>query len=319
MGYHPRIECRKRGAFLTTRCRNSELWFVNNPELEQAILGYCAKYATVYQADIYAIAIEGNHIQMCAKFPQGNRAQFMRDFNSTVARAIARYSPEFPGGRPFGRRYSVEFMPHPDDIEDRFFYTVLQPVQDCLVERIRDYPWYNCFHDAVWGVERKFKVVNWTAYNAARRYDMSVSIKQFTETRLFKFKRLPGYEHLSQPEYAKIMNQKLESRRVKLVAERYAAGKSFMGREKLLQAARGSRPVKTKTSTINSHRPRILSVCPKRRAADKAWYFGTYRRYNEASKRYRSGKLDTVFPEGTYRPYLYYRPPENAPPEKAAA
>ena len=124
---------------------------MNNPQLDQAILGYCAKYAARYGAHIYALAIEGNHVQMCAKFPQGNRASFMRDFNSSVARAIARLTPEFTGGRPFGRRYSVEFVSGSEDIEDRFFYTVLQPVQDGLVPKIREYPGFNCFHDAVWG------------------------------------------------------------------------------------------------------------------------------------------------------------------------
>ena len=315
MGYHPRIECKRQGSFLTTRCRNSELWFINNPQLEQAILGYCAKYSQGYEAHIYALAIEGNHIQKCAQFPNGNRANFMRDFNSMVARSVARYTPEFPGGRPFGRRYSVEFMPGSEDIEDRFFYTVLQPVQDGLVERIREYPGYNCFHDAVWGVERKFKVVNWTAYNAARRYDPRVSIKDYTEIRKFKYQRLPGYEELPQAQYAKMMGEKLEQRRVEIVRKRYAEGKSFLGRERLLQMIRGSRPVKTKTSTIKSHRPRILSVSNQRRAAGKAWYFHIYYHYKSASKEYREGNLNAVFPEGTYRPYLVSPIPPKPPPE----
>jgi len=62
MGYHPRFECRERASFLTTRSRNSELWFVNNPKLEQAILGYAARYAQRRKVKLYALAIEGNHI-----------------------------------------------------------------------------------------------------------------------------------------------------------------------------------------------------------------------------------------------------------------
>ena len=37
MGYHPRIECKKVTTFQTTRSRCSELWFVNNKELEHEI------------------------------------------------------------------------------------------------------------------------------------------------------------------------------------------------------------------------------------------------------------------------------------------
>jgi len=206
-------------------------------------------------------------------------------------------------------------MPGFEDIEDRFFYTALQPVQDGLVPRLREYPGYTCFHDAAWGVERKYRVVNWGAYNAARRLDPNVAIRNYTEIIPFKFARLPGYEAMSQPEYAKRMNRILEARRVEIVAKRYREGKQFMGREKLLKIVRGSRPHKTKTSTRNSHRPRILSVCNKRRAAGKAWYFATFRSYKEASREFRSGKLDVVFPSGTYRPYLPFPLLTKPPPD----
>ena len=63
MSYHPRIECQDVASFQTTRARNSELWFVNNPELEETILGYAARYATRYEIKMYTLAIEGNHIQ----------------------------------------------------------------------------------------------------------------------------------------------------------------------------------------------------------------------------------------------------------------
>ena len=158
MGYHPRIESKTLCSFLTTRSRNSELWFVNNAALEEAILAFTARSSERYNVKLYALAIEGNHKQMLAKFPDGNRSNFMRDLNSSVARAIPRYTKEYPGGRFWGRRYSQEFVPGDEDIESRFFYTVLQPVQDGLVSKISEYPGYNCFHDAIYGIKRKFKV-----------------------------------------------------------------------------------------------------------------------------------------------------------------
>jgi hypothetical protein len=86
MSYLPRIECSRVASFQTTRSRNSELWFVNNQALEHAILGYAAKYSNRYQVALYALAIEGNHVQMPAHFPNANRAHFMRDLNSSIAR-----------------------------------------------------------------------------------------------------------------------------------------------------------------------------------------------------------------------------------------
>ena len=230
MSYHPRIEAPDLANLITTRTRNSELWFVNNTALEETILGYTAKYAERYGVKLYALAIEGNHIQGPALFPEGNRSSFMRDLNSSVARAVPRKT-NHPGGRFWGRRYSNEFLPRDEDVEKYFFYTVLQAVQDGLVERISDYPGYNCFDDAVWGRERKFKVVRWGEYNAAKRLMKPVAIKDYTDIVKLRFERLPGYEKLSQREYAQLMQKKLEAYRKEAIAAR--GEKGFLGREKL--------------------------------------------------------------------------------------
>ena len=298
------------GSFATTRCRNSELWFANNPQLEQVILGYVAKYKLRYDMKLYAFAIEGNHIQFPARFPNCNRSSFMRDLNSSVARAVDRLVEEYPGGTLFQRRYSSEFMPADEDIENWFFYTVLQPVQDCLVERISDYPFYNCFHDAIYGITREYEVVNWQRYNAAKKRNPSARIRDFVEIVELKYDRVPGYEHLSQREYAKMMLEKLEKRRAQIVKENLEKGKRYLGRENLLQVIPGSRPMKTKTSTRTSHRPRVLCICPVRRKDTYKWYFDRYYSYKEASKRYRAGELDVVFPPGTYKPHI---PPPRIP------
>ena len=99
------------------------------------------------------------------------------------------------------------------------------------------------------------------------------------------------------------MYTKLESRRLELVAKRKAEGKCFLGRKALLLTPRGSKPVSTKISTSASHRPRVLSVCPKRKAACNAWYFEILFNYRVASAKYRAGNLEVKFPEGTYPPW----------------
>lgn len=304
MGYHPRIESRDKASFLTSKCRNNELWFVNNEPLESAILALAAKWSGYCGVKLYGLAIEGNHIQAPAHFPNANRSQFMQYFNSGVARAVTRLTPEHPGGSVFGQRFSAEFLPANADLEDKFFYTALQPIQDGLVEKLSEYPWYNCFHDAVNGIERKFVITRWKEYNVAKKRNPSTSIKDYQDEFILKYERIPGYEHLSQKEYSVMMYEKLEKRRLEVVAERKTAGKGFLGREGLLKVPRGAIPRNPKTSTRTSHRARVLSICPERRAIYKAWYFDTYFKYKEASKRYRAGELDVEFPEGTYKPYL---------------
>jgi hypothetical protein len=302
MGYHPRIECKKISTFQTTRSRCSELWFVNNYTLEQEILGYAAKYAKRHTVQLYALAIEGSHIQFPALFPKANRAHFMRDFNSAVARAVPRRQPNYPGGRLWARRYSAEYLPGAEDIEEQFFYTVLQPVQDGLVDDITKYPAYNCFEDAISGAVRNYPVVNWKKYNDARRWGKTVPIEDFTEFHELHYERLPGYENLSKASYMKLMREKLRSRTALVLKARKEEGKKVMGAQALKRVKPGTLPLHPKTSTRYDHRPRILSKDRERRAQGKAWYFSIYFEYREKSAKYRAGDLKVEFPEGTYKP-----------------
>ena len=88
MGYHPRIESNEVTFFSTIRCRNFELWFANNPKLEERILAHTAKYVKVHSVELYALANEGNHLQDVADYPLLNRSSFMRDRNSSIAKLV---------------------------------------------------------------------------------------------------------------------------------------------------------------------------------------------------------------------------------------
>ena len=119
MGYHPRIESSEHTSFNTIRCKNSRLWFVNNPKLEKQCLAYTAKYAAVHNVELYAMAIEGSHIHDLADFPDLNRADFMRDRNSVTAKLVIKYCEDHEGGRVFERRYSAEILfQNKEDIEE---------------------------------------------------------------------------------------------------------------------------------------------------------------------------------------------------------
>lgn len=302
MGYHPRIETSEISTHIMSRTRNSALWFVNNESLESDILGIVAKYSTKREITLYALGIEGNHIHQAARFPKANRADYTRDVNSSVAKAVERHCPDFSGGL-WQRRYSAEYLSHCEDIEKYFFYIVLQPVNDGLVDKISDYPGYNCFNDAVSGITKKYQVVNRTKLYEARRSGKTVNLKDYMETYELKYERLPGYEDLSQEEYKKQMLEKLEEYRQEVLKDRAARGKNLsLGKEKLQNITPGSLPRKSKTTTRFDNRPRVLSICNERRQVMKTWYFSIYFDYKEASAKYREGDYSTEFPPGTYKP-----------------
>jgi hypothetical protein len=146
--------------------------------------------------------------------------------------------------------------------------------------------------------------MNWTAYYKASRWGKKVNKKDFLEEFTLEYARIPGYEHLSQKEYALLMTQRLDERRQEILKARAAEGKGFLGRTALKKIKPGSFPKSTKTSTRTTHRPRVLSACNVRRAEMKAWYFEIYFRFKVASESYRTGNLTAEFPQGTYRPHL---------------
>ena len=305
MSYHPRIESREHFSFITSRCRNSELWFANNKKLETKILTATAKYSNRYNISLYAFCIEGNHIHQLIHTPDCNRSKYLRDQNSTIARAVPYYVPNYNGGKLWGRRFSSDLVyDNGQDLENWFFYTVLQPVKDGLVDNIFNYREYNCFMDAVSGKKRIFKEVNWKAFNLAKKKNPKAKPKDYLETYTLEYKRIPGYEHLTQAEYKQRMKQELYRRQNALVKAKREKGEDFLGVNRLKQVVPGSLPNNSKTSERYTRRPRVLSVCALRRQQLLDFYFDCLLKYRRASSEYRAGNLNVEFPPGMYKPYL---------------
>ena len=297
-----RIENPEFGSFGTCRTINSQFLFANNKRLEESLLANLAKLTERHEVELYAYAIQSTHYHPLAKFPKANRASFYRDLNARAAENVRRFVPEFKGGPVFERRYSEQVIPLDSDIEDRFFYCALQAVEAGLCERISEYPGYNSFSDAISGIKRKFKLVNWTAFNKARKKDPKVPIKHFIEIYTLSYKRLPGYEKLSQAEYKKLMLEKLEERRLKIVARYKKDGHVFMTKGQLKKVKPSSYAKNPKKSKRFSKRPLVLTSCAEARRQFLEWYFSIYDWYKKACKKYLSGKVDVEFPPGTYRP-----------------
>lgn len=305
MGQQLRIEEPGRRSLITTRTRNSELWFVNNHKAEGTYLGQIAKYQERYTVKLYAAVFQGNHYHLVTEFSAPNRAWFMRDLNSMIAKLCGRHTTNYPGGTLWARRYAEQALPNKEDVEEYLFYCALQPVLAGLCEKIEDYPGYNSFNDAVSGRSRVFEVVDWAGYNQRKRFDSKARIKDFSRSYTLQYSRLPGYEHLSQEEYREVMYKKLEERRQRIVEERRAKGLGFAGRVALSRVVPGSQPKITKKSSRGSFRPLVLTKCRETKRAFLSWFFGVREAYIRASRRFRSGELSVSFPTGTYRPLTF--------------
>ncbi len=292
----------KRVFFSTIRTMNSRLWFINNCHLQERILAYLAKYQEVYGIIIYAFIVMGNHYHLLARFPNRNKAKFFKDFNSMIARLTNTHVPQFEGGKLWARRVRSQVVGDKTDIKDRFFYTVLNPVGAGLTRRISDHSGYNSFYHAAKGIKKTYKVVDYADYNNRKRYNKNIAISDCTTQHTLTFTRLPGFEKMPDDEYYEMLKGELDRRQQTLVETRIKEGKGFATKKQLEAQEPGAKPKSTKTSKRDSKRPLILTSSIELKQRFLKWYFALLETYKVASRRFRDGKLNTVFPEGTYRP-----------------
>lgn len=266
---------------------------------------YLAKYQKRYGVIIYAFIIMGNHTHMVARFPRSNKAAFFQAFNAKIVALVRSMVPNYDGGKLWARPPRYQLLPENADIEHWTLYLALNAVKSGLVRKYTEYDTFNSFNHAACGRDLEFTLVDWTAYNNLKRVNPDASPKDYEESYTLNFARLPGYEHLSQREYLKIMEEKVEKRRCEMIRERLAEGGGFAGRELLEQMTPGDKPQNTKTSTRHTKRPLVLSLNPEARQIHIDRYFRLLEAYRVASHRFRMGALDTEFPPGTYRPPLF--------------
>ena len=296
------IESKDWVYLITTRTAGSRLWLVNNKELESRILGALARYQHIHSVVIYAFILMGNHYHLLAKFPERNRALFMRDLNSALARLVGRHVSAHGRRSVWARRYSYQVLPRDEDVRHWFFYVALNPVSSGITRSVPQYPSYNSFFDAAKDIHRQYAWIDWSSYLVHKRTHPEAKPADFAKEYLLKLSRLPAQEGLSQVDYRQSLVNELGRRQKELVAEREKAGKGFLGVAKLQSQAPGAYPRSTKSSTRHSFRPLVLTLCAKARRSFLQLYFSIYDAFKTASAAFRLGKDHEPFPEGTYPP-----------------
>jgi len=304
MGKALRVEQADTVWFITSRTNRSELWFIHCPKLIERMKAYLAKYVEKHSVIIYAHCIVGNHFHLIAKFPLRNKAAFMRDLNSITARLVRKYQRNFGSGTLFSRPHHALALLDNNAIEDKFLYTLLNFVSSGIVERIGDHPDSFGTFDPVTGISRTFKIICWRTYRDKKRYNKKLKPSDFEKKYTLTYTRLPGYEHLSQKEYEKLLRKKIEDRRCQLVEERFKAGKGFLGIKKLKEQTPGQKPKTTKTSSESSFMPIVQCSCPKLKEEYLKFYFDTVAEFRACFKKLKQGKQNVTFPSGTYPPRI---------------
>jgi len=295
---HPiRVECSERFQHITTRTAGSRLWFVNNKKLEERILAFLGFYQEKYTVELISFKLMGNHYHLIARFPNKNRAHFMRDFNARIAEAVRILVPTYDhSGSFWQKRYSCQALVTDDAVVEKFIYSALQPLTSGLCPEIS---WYSsrCFlKSALSGKVERFRFLDYRAYNAARRKNRTVRKADFYRSYEVHYSRLPGMKDLSQKQYSKKIKDLVEERKSEILDSHQG---KWMTKSQLAKVVSGSKPGITKKS---QRQPLALGECRLALRDWFDWYFSIVERFREASLQLRKGLVGVIFPEGTYNP-----------------
>ena len=288
--------------FITSRTIMSRLWFKLDPKLCNFFEAALARYQEIYQVEIFAFCLLGNHYHLLARFPKANRALFERDFNSIIARALPRLVSGFEGGKLWARPYRFQLVPNDEDIQHWFLYTLLNPVSSGISTDPTDLGRPNALSIIREGGSRVCRWFNHTAYKNAKRKNPTVDKERYYTNHTLRIMRLPEMAELSDAQYLKSIEDIVGEKRHEIIRKRISDGFGFLDKKKITSQKAGIKPLHTKTSTRESHNPLVLCLCIKTRKKLIQIYLEIADRYKIASYKFRNRIKNFTFPPNTYMP-----------------
>jgi putative transposase len=299
MGRPLRIQDDKQTVyFVTNRCLEARFFFRPSEKVNDLILSWLGRAASVYKVKILFFIFMSNHFHMGVLAEAQNLDGFMEYFEGNLARALNRKEFLDRDGPVFGRRYSAEPILDDAELMSKLEYTLNNPVRAGLVERIEDWPGVSSYSAHISGEPME---VLWASRTELSKMRRRVGHKVEDEQAAYKrykieLMRLPQFAGKSPEEYATFIANLLE--RGAIAAARERQRKKVIGREGVLRQKPHRRPNKPKFSK----RPPCHTVCMERRAEYLEKVRTVTTQYRQAMRRWQSSDPEMRFPPGTIPP-----------------
>ena len=281
-----RLRCNRPGDIhsIVIRCVDSQFLFAPDPRI-RAIIGYWLADALEKFPGIifYCFTQLSNHLHLDLKDTHGELSRFMQYFASRIARDINCLLVR--EGPLLARRYAATPIIDDAALEERIIYTLLNPVKAQLCAR----------HSEWAGLAFVAGAMTRETFTHPFRKAKS-SPRERGEKGGFSVRVLEPRAAPANIDVEKILRL-VAAKEKQMDAERTTP---VLGSEAAARVNPRSRPKKFNRS------PRPLCHASDREGflAYKHRWYEMVARYREASAAYRAGALDTLFPEGTFRPWL---------------
>ena len=229
-----------------------------------------------------------SHVHYGLHDPHGIYPAFMAHFHKMVAKVLNAYWGRFENLWSSEQASVVECVA-PQDRFGRMIYSLGNPLAQHLVERAHHWPGVTSLTSQLNGETERIRRPHWF-------FDKDGDMPEWVE---LTYGRPPGFEHLSQEEWADKIKKALA------VEEEKAAAQRRKTHERVL----GVRAIKRQSHLATAAtREERRGISPRVAAKDKGSRIAALRRharfvarYREAFEARRRGDVDVVFPYGTYQ------------------
>lgn len=270
---------------ITIRTCEARLWISPTSNVKKLIGGIIARYQEIFEVELFAYNVLGNHMHLVAKAPKSNIDEFCENVNREIAKRINwRHKRE---GKFWGRRYDDQQILTQDDLLEAFLYVTTNPSKHGLVSNSQDWPGLNSYEQSLTEKDRCFSFNHYSKEPRVTKHKLKLSV-------------LPALKELSKKKRAELLTKLLSERSAQIAKDR---GKSFLGLQALLDQEPGEKPA----NVSKSPRPRCYTKCSELRRNFREIDRARRDAYSYASMLYRVGRKAT-FPEFTFKPPLHRAP-----------
>jgi REP element-mobilizing transposase RayT len=272
--------------FITRRCSERRFFLRPSRVVNEIVLFVLAAKAQRYGVLVHAFCVLSNHIHLVLTDVQGRLPDFMRDFDSLVARAVNASIGHFEGFWANEASYSAVEPLAPSDVLAKIAYVLANPVAAGLVKHGAHWP-------GLWSAPERIGGERFTAGKPQKFFDPKGPLPDKAELALAV---PPGFA--SAAEFRSQLEAELRKLEDEAVQKITAQGRRFVGVTRVLMQNPFARPAPGEPRF--GLKPRIAARDKWKRIEGllrlEAWDDA----YRVALDRWRAGFREVVFPAGTW-------------------
>ena len=211
---------------ITNRTCEGRLWISPTSNVKKTIGGIISRYQEIFDIELFAYSILGNHLHLIARAPQSNIDEFCENVNREIAKRMNwRNKRE---GKFWQKRYSDLPILSEDDLLEAFLYVTTNPTKHGLVANSQDWPGLISYDHCLTEKDRRFSFNHYSGERRVTKHALKLSV-------------LPAFKKLSKEAQREKIKKRLEERGGVIAKE---GGKAFLGLSALLDQIPDERPDK---------------------------------------------------------------------------